>query len=81
MNHINIAKLNVRHLGCKHGFLSTQHSKPPIKNIANCIFTVNRQIFDLPIILCIWYICQEAFDRHRQLATVPVVTPHNYYVM
>ena len=29
MNHINIAKLNVCHLGCKHGhgFLSIQYSK------------------------------------------------------
>ena len=51
VNHVNIAKLNVHHLGCKHGFLSIQYSKPPIKNLANCIFRVNRQIFDSPIIL------------------------------
>ena len=49
-NHVNIAKLNIHHLGCKHRFLSIQHSKPPIKNLANCIFRVNRQIFDSPII-------------------------------
>ena len=30
-NHMNIAKLNVRHLGCKHGLLSIQYSKLPIK--------------------------------------------------
>ena len=51
----NIVKLNVRHLGCKHGFLSIQYSKPPIKNITNCIFRMNHQIFDLPIILHIQY--------------------------
>ena len=36
-NHVNIAKLNVRHLGCKHSFLSIQSSKLPNKNLANCI--------------------------------------------
>ena len=52
-NHINIAKLNVCHLGCKHKFLSIRCSKSPNKNLANCIFRANRQIFDLPIIQCI----------------------------
>ena len=42
--HVNIAKLNVCHLACKHGFLSIQYSKPPIKNLANCIFRANHQI-------------------------------------
>ena len=55
MNHVNIAKLNVHHLGFKHGFLFIQYSKPPIKNLNNCIIRVNRQIFDAPIILCIGY--------------------------
>ena len=54
-NHISITKLNVRHLGCKHGFLSIQYSKLPIKNLANCIFRPNCQIFDSPIIPRIWY--------------------------
>ena len=53
MNHVNIAKLNVCHLYCKH---SIQYSKLPIKNLANCIFRANCQIFDLPIIPCIQYI-------------------------
>ena len=53
MNHINIAKLNEHHIGCKHGFLSIQHS---IKHLANCIFRANCQICDLPIIPCIRYI-------------------------
>ena len=56
MNHVNIAKLNICHLGCKHGFLSIQYSKPPIKNLANCIFRANRQIFDSPIIPHIQYL-------------------------
>ena len=55
MNHINIAKLNVHHLGCKHGSLSIQYSKMPIKNLANCIIRVNCQIFDSPIIPRIRY--------------------------
>ena len=55
MNHIKIAKLNVHHLGCKHGFLSTQYSKLPIKNLAKCIFRANCQIFDSPIIPHIRY--------------------------
>ena len=33
----HIAKLNAHHLGCKHGFLSIRYSKPPIKNLTNCI--------------------------------------------
>ena len=37
MNHINIAKLNAWVSFC-------------IKNLANCIFRANHQIFDLPII-------------------------------
>ena len=48
MNHICIAKLNVRHLGCRHGFLSMQYSKLPIKMLAICIFRVIHQIFDSP---------------------------------
>ena len=40
-NHVNITKLNVCHLGCKHGFLSIQYLKLPIKTLANCIFRVN----------------------------------------
>ena len=43
-NHIYIAKLNVRHLGCRHGFLSMQYLKSPIKMFANCIFRAIRQI-------------------------------------
>ena len=50
-----IAKLNVRHLGCRHGFLSMQYSKLPIKTLTNCILRVIHQIFDLPIIPHIWY--------------------------
>ena len=34
-NHVNIARLNVRYLGCKHEFLSIQYSKSPNKNLAN----------------------------------------------
>ena len=49
-----IAKLNVHHLGCRHESLSAQYSKPPIKMFANCIFRAIRQIFDSPIIPCIW---------------------------
>ena len=45
-NRINIAKLNVRHLDCKHGFLSIQYSKPPIKNLTNGIFRANCQLAD-----------------------------------
>ena len=47
---MNIAKLTVRHLGCNHGFLSIQYSKLPIKNLTNCIFRANCQIFDSLII-------------------------------
>ena len=50
MNHVNIANLHVRHLGCKHGFLSIQYLKPPNKSLANCIFRVNCQILDSPIL-------------------------------
>ena len=51
-NHISIAKLNVRLLYCKHGFLSIQYSKKPFRNH---IFRTNCQIFDLPIIPRIQY--------------------------
>ena len=47
VSHVNIAKLNAHHSGCKYGFLSIQYSN---KNLANCIFRPNRQIFDSPII-------------------------------
>ena len=53
-NHVNITKLNVHRLGCKHGFLSIQYSQLPIKNLANCIFRTNHQLFDLPITPRIW---------------------------
>ena len=56
MNHVNIAKLNVCHLCCKHGFLTIQYS---IKNLANWIFRANRQIFNLPIILSICGVIDE----------------------
>ena len=49
-NHVNIAILNVCHLSCKHGFLFIENSKPPINNLANCIFRANRQILDSLII-------------------------------
>ena len=50
-NHVNITKLTVRHLDCKHGFLSIQYIfKLLIKDLANYIFRVNHQIFDWPII-------------------------------
>ena len=55
MNHVSIAKLNVHHLGCKHGFLSIQYSKLPNKSLANYIFRANHQIFDSPIIPRIRY--------------------------
>ena len=50
MNHVNIAKLNVHHLGCRHGFLSIQYSKPLNINHTNCNFRAIRQILDSPII-------------------------------
>ena len=56
MNYVYITKLNVHHLGCRHGFLSMQYSKPPIKTFANCIFRVIHQIFDSPIIPHIRYV-------------------------
>ena len=43
-NHVNIAKLNACHLGCKHGFLSIQYSKTPIKNLTICILRANQQM-------------------------------------
>ena len=49
-NQVNIAKLNVCHLSCKHGFLFIEYSKSPINSLANCIFRTNHQIFDLLII-------------------------------
>ena len=56
-NHVNIAKLNVRHLiGSKHGFLSIQCSKSPNKSLTNCIFRTNCQIFESPIIPRIQYV-------------------------
>ena len=54
MNHVYIAKLNVRHLGCNP--LSIQYSKSPNKNLANCIFRGNCQIFDSSIIPRIQYL-------------------------
>ena len=66
-------KLNVCHLGYNHGFLSIQHSKLPIiKNLANCIFRMNRQIFDSPIIPCMQYFSQ------KFLLTVFLVATQNF---
>ena len=56
-NHVYIAKLIVRHLGCRHGFLSMQYSKPPIKTFT--IFRAIHQILDSPIIPRIRYYNQE----------------------
>ena len=56
MNHVNITKLNVRHLDCKHGLVSIQYSKPPNKNLTNRIFRANRQISDSPITPRIRYV-------------------------
>ena len=68
-NHLNIAKLNGRHLGYKHEFLSTQYSKPPIKNLVNCIFRANRQIFNSPIIPRIRYTApKHAQDMQEAMA-------------
>ena len=39
--------------GCKHGFFSIQYSN---KNLTNCIFRANYQIYDSPIIPRIWHI-------------------------
>ena len=72
-NHVSIAKLNVCHLGYKHGFLSIQCSKPPIKNLANCNFRANRQIFDSPIIPCIRYMHDPEGAQHpRESADISV---------
>ena len=49
-------QLNVHHLDCRHGFLSMQYSKPPIKMLTNCIFIAIRQIFDSSIIPHIQYL-------------------------
>ena len=56
-DHVNIVKLSVCHLGCKHEheyefFPYKMHSKLPTKSLANCIFRANCQIFNLPMIPC-----------------------------
>ena len=59
-NHVNIARPNVHHPGNKHGSPSIPHSQSPHKDLANCIFRANRQIFNSPnnftyIVVCLWF--------------------------
>ena len=55
-NHVNITKLNVCHLGCTYGFLSIQYIKLSIRNLTNCSFRANCQIFNSPIIPCMYMV-------------------------
>ena len=55
MNQVNIAKLNVRHLGCSMGFFPYSTQNPQLKILPIAFLERICQIFDSPIIPCIWY--------------------------
>ena len=80
MNHVNIAKLNVHHLGCKYRLLSIQYSQPSIKKLANCIFRVNGQIFDSPIIPRIRYYGELDCINEQQQLTNRVNLKYSSYI-
>ena len=76
MNHVNIAKLNVRRLGCKHGFLSMQYSKLPFKNLANCTLERDRQIYGS---YCLPLLHHEVSVTGQQACHVGQQSPQTYW--